>query len=83
MKSILNAGLPVASSCNGDGVCSKCKMTVTEEPPFADGTALEKPLSPPGEIERFLLTKFKLKSPLRISCQVQVTCDISVETTYW
>ncbi len=30
MKSLLEAGLPVASSCDGDGVCAKCRIQIVE-----------------------------------------------------
>lgn len=31
MKLLLDNGIPVASSCNGDGVCLKCTLTVNDE----------------------------------------------------
>lgn len=74
MQNVLEHGLPVASSCNGDGVCAKCKMIVTKG---------EQNLSPENEIEQFLKTKFKLAKNVRISCQVYIKGDVEIDTTYW
>lgn len=74
MKALLAGGVPVASSCHGDGVCAKCKMFV-EGAPGSTSAA--------GDLENFLIEKFQLKPGQRISCQVQVTGDIEVRTTYW
>ena len=66
--------IPVASSCQGDGVCGKCKVQVYSN---------EKMLSPPNETEVFLCERDKLKSNERISCQTQVLKDVLIDTTYW
>lgn len=74
MKALLVGGIPVASSCHGDGVCAKCKMFVEGAPGSTSAV---------GDLEQFLIEKFQLKPGQRISCQVQVTGDIKVGTTYW
>lgn len=74
MKALLAAETPVASSCNGDGVCAKCRLTIT-----AGATNL----SVANEIEKFLKEKYQLKSNQRISCQVSVLGDIEVDASYW
>lgn len=74
MKSLLAAGLPVASSCNGDGICGKCKIEVR-------APALH--TNSPNEVELILRDKFNLRAPTRISCQVAVLGDISVDAAYW
>lgn len=74
MKSLLDAGLPVASSCNAEGVCGKCRIEVV--------TGLEN-LSAKQELELFLIEKYQLKNNERISCQCQVLGDVSVQTKYW
>lgn len=74
MKALLEAGIPVASSCDGDGVCGKCRMQVI------DGAAN---LSQPTELELFLHERHKLKANERISCQSQVLGDIKINATYW
>lgn len=74
MKSLLEAEVPVASSCNSDGVCGKCKMQIT---------AGAENLSQPNETEVFLKDKYQLKADQRISCQTFVLGDVEVDTGYW
>ncbi len=74
MKALLDAGIPVASSCSGDGVCAKCKIITVE--------GLDQ-LSPENETEQFLKMKHKLATNIRISCQTFVHGDITIDTSYW
>lgn len=74
MKSLLDADLPVASSCDGEGVCAKCKIKVL--------SGNEK-LKSPNEVEAFLIESNNISKEFRISCQVSVCNDISVDATYW
>lgn len=74
MESLLSSGHPVASSCHGDGVCAKCKITVVSG---GDNLSKENPT------EEFLREKHKLSDNVRISCQVEVNGDIVVDATYW
>ncbi|MGZ3768789.1 MAG: 2Fe-2S iron-sulfur cluster-binding protein [Bdellovibrio sp.] len=74
MEALLEAGVPVASSCNGDGVCAKCKIIVVEG---------KNNLSKENETEIFLKQKFSLSADQRISCQTKVTGDITIDATYW
>lgn len=74
MESLLSAGHPVASSCHGDGVCAKCKITVVSG---------ETNLSVENPTEQFLKEKHQLPRNVRISCQVQINGDVVVDATYW
>ncbi len=74
MQALLKRGMPVASSCHGDGVCGKCRMEV-----LAGGENL----SPPTERELFLKERFHIPANIRISCQTQVYGDATLTTTYW
>ncbi len=74
MKTLLEAGLPVASSCDGEGVCAKCKIIVVEG---------SENLSQENETERFLKQKHGIAPDVRISCQTQIRGDITVDATYW
>ncbi len=74
MQSLLAANLPVASSCNGDGVCAKCKIEIVEG---------MNNLNAPNEVELFLKEKNKIESQFRISCQTQVFGDIKIDAGYW
>lgn len=74
MSALLDAGIPVASSCNADGVCAKCKIVVLEG---------RENLSAENKVETFLKEKFSFDSGLRISCQTQVNGDITIDAAYW
>ncbi|WP_413289101.1 2Fe-2S iron-sulfur cluster-binding protein [Bdellovibrio sp. HCB337] len=74
MKSLLAAGLPVASSCNSDGVCAKCGIRIIE--------GMEH-LSEPNSTELFLKEKNNIRKEFRISCQTQVLGDILIDAGYW
>jgi 2Fe-2S ferredoxin len=71
MNSLLEAGLPVASSCHGDGICSMCRMKI-------DGA-----VDSPTDFESETLRRNKCAEGERLSCQVAVTADITVSTKYW
>ena len=74
MQSLLAAGVPVASSCNGDGVCSKCRVKVIEG---------QKNLSEINDTELILIDQNSLGKEIRISCQVEVLGDVTVDANYW
>lgn len=74
MDGLLRNEVPVASSCHGDGICAKCRVTVT---------AGAENLSTPNDTELFLKEKFKLTGHQRISCQTVVYGPVEVDTTYW
>jgi 2Fe-2S ferredoxin len=74
MKALLDADLPVASSCDGDGVCAKCRIQIL---------AGAENLSAPNDTEEFLKESKNVEKGVRISCQVQVLGDITVHASYW
>ena len=74
MQALLDGGLPVASSCRGDGVCAKCRIQIF------DG---QSNLSPENETESFLRERHGIPKSERVSCQVQVQGDVTVDTPYW
>lgn len=74
MRSLLEAGVPVASSCNADGVCAKCGIRIIQ--------GMEN-LSPANQTELFLKEKNNISVDIRISCQTQVWGDIVVDADYW
>lgn len=74
MKSLLAAGLPVASSCNSEGVCAKCGIRIIEGMEY---------LSKPNATELFLKEKNNIRSDFRISCQTLVFGDILIDASYW
>lgn len=74
MKELLAANIPVASSCHGDGVCCKCKITIIE--------GLEN-LSLENSTEKYLKERNSLANHQRVSCQTTVLGDITIDTGYW
>lgn len=74
MDCLLKAGVPVASSCNGDGVCAKCKINIISG---------SENLSSENETETFLKEKNNIPKDQRISCQTNVYGDITIDTAYW
>jgi len=66
------AGVPLANSCGGVGVCARCKVRVVS------GT---ENLSPPTSIEVRFSRGFGEGD--RMACQAVVTGDCTVTTTYW
>ncbi|MCB9073274.1 MAG: (2Fe-2S)-binding protein [Bdellovibrionaceae bacterium] len=66
------SGVPIASSCSGDGVCGKCVVQV-----------MHGQLEAIGPLEQELKTKYSLADNERISCQCLVKSDLTITTTYW
>ncbi len=75
MEALLKIGLPVASSCRGDGVCTKCRLRVRELEPAAVSRATD--------FERGLLDRIAADDDERISCQTEVFGPIEVDADYW
>lgn len=74
MQSLLGVGIPVASSCYGDGVCGKCRLEIVKG---------RENLSKPETIELIVQDRLSLPKGTRVGCQVQVNGDVTVDATYW
>ena len=74
MQSLLAKDRPVASSCYGRGICSKCRIQVVE--------GMEN-LNPESDLEKELKAKHNIPEDHRISCQCSVNGDVKVDTGYW
>lgn len=74
MQALLAAGIPVASSCAGKAVCAKCKLAILNG---------QDNLSEPNEDELFLKEQVSLSASERISCQVRVFGDVTIDASYW
>lgn len=70
MDVLMQAGLPVASSCLGEGICSKCAVELN-------------PQSQASGLEIKTLEKNKQSLNLRLCCQVFIDSDLTVRATYW
>lgn len=75
MEGLLKIGLPVASSCRGDGVCTKCRLHVR---PLEENA-----VSPVSDFEQGLLDRIMAEDDERISCQTEVHGPIEVDADYW
>jgi 2Fe-2S ferredoxin len=74
MNAIIQADLPIGSSCGGEGICAKCFVKVLKNP---------ENLSKMNPIEKKLIEREKLGPGIRISCQTKVLGDVTLTTGYW
>lgn len=74
MKALDDAGIPVASSCGGQGVCTKCLVKVIEG---------KENLSAKNDLENDMQEIHEFDRNQRMSCQVEVNGDIQIDTDYW
>lgn len=75
MSCLIAAGIPVASSCGGDGVCGKCRVRILSHP--------ENIVSHKEQLKRSSTQTFQLKDDERLSCQSLVQGDITIAASYW
>ncbi len=74
MRALRQAGVPVASSCGGDGVCAKCRVHVI---------AGAKNLTTASPLELRLQERHGFGPTERVSCLARVRGDIAVDAEYW
>jgi ferredoxin, 2Fe-2S len=74
MSAILQADLPIGSSCGAAGICARCFVKVIE--------GMEN-LSKPNANERRLLEREKFGENIRISCLTKVLGPVKITTSYW
>lgn len=70
MDALIKAHLPVASSCLGEGICSKCVVDIAPQGELND-------------LEKLTLARNKIQLTKRLSCQVFITEHLTVKTSYW
>lgn len=73
MKHLLEQNIQVASSCQGDGICGKCKMEVLPQ----------SVLPPLSSLESKTLQKNGGIRDERLSCQLYLDQNVTLRTTYW
>lgn len=73
-KTFKNQEIPIASSCNGQGICGKCIVLVLQS---------QVPLPPEGHYETELKKRMGINPKYRLSCQLEVQGDMKIKTTYW
>tara|TARA_B110001454_G_C12723312_1_gene436605 strand:- start:23722 stop:24027 length:306 start_codon:yes stop_codon:yes gene_type:complete len=74
MTLLLEANRPVASSCKGDGICSKCRITILEGHSHLSGQT---------DLEAKTKVKNKVDEHERLSCQAHLLGDVVIDTSYW
>jgi 2Fe-2S ferredoxin len=74
MDALTEAGIPVASSCGGNGVCNKCLVKILEG---------RENLSPETDLELDMRDIHGFEKNQRMSCQTHVLGDIKIDTDYW
>jgi len=68
---VRSLGLPLAASCDAEGVCGKCALSVRG------------PVDPPGAVEVDTLREQGCSPGTRLSCCVRVREDLEVRASYW
>ena len=66
--------IPIGQSCDGDGICGWCRVTVLE--------GAER-LAPPTDLEKKLMQEKGFAQNERAACLAKVQGDVAVTTTYW
>lgn len=74
MEALTEAEIPVASSCGGNGVCTKCLVKVIEG---------RENLSPENDLEQDMRDIHGYERNQRMSCQAHVRGDIKIDADYW
>lgn len=74
MKVLDEAGIPVASSCGGQGVCTKCLVKVLEG---------KENLSRESDLEHDMRDIHEFEKAQRMSCQTTIQGNIKIDTEYW
>lgn len=66
--------IPIGSSCGGDGICDKCRVTIM------DG---KNNLSEMNEAELRLRNEHSFEHDERVACQTKIHGDVMITTGYW
>lgn len=74
MTLLLEAKIPVASSCQGDGICSKCRIHIMQG---HDNLSLE------NDLEIITKKKNNVTRADRLSCQTYLLGNVTIDTNYW
>jgi 2Fe-2S ferredoxin len=70
----LELGLPLAQSCEGEGICGRCGVRVLRGVEF---------LNPEGKPERARKRANRLDASLRLACLTTVRGPVVLTTDYW
>ncbi len=70
----LEGGMPLASSCGGEGVCRACRVRVI------DGA---EHLTQPDPLERAAAQKDGFRADERLACLARIQGPVVITTSYW
>lgn len=74
LKAALDAGVPLASSCEGTGVCRACRVLVLQG---------EENLSPPDDREIRAADELSFDPNERLACLARIRGPVRITTRYW
>jgi ferredoxin, 2Fe-2S len=74
MSALQQACVPVASSCLGKGICSKCALQIVKG---------SENLSKQTDFESTFKQRNLIGDDCRLSCQAFVFGDITIDAKYW
>jgi 2Fe-2S ferredoxin len=74
IDAVREAGLPIARSCGGEGLCGRCGVRIL------DGGAT---VAAEDRDEVHAKERNRVDPDLRLACRVQVRADLAVAAPYW
>lgn len=74
LEAALQAGLPVARACGGEGLCGRCGLRILEG---AGG------LSPESAEEAEARRRNRVPEGLRLACRTRAHAAVTATATYW
>jgi 2Fe-2S ferredoxin len=74
IDAVREAGLPIARSCGGEGLCGRCGVRILD-----GGAAVA--AEAPDEVQA--KERNRIAPDLRLACRVQVHADLTVAASYW
>jgi ferredoxin, 2Fe-2S len=74
LEAAREAGLPVAQTCTGEGICARCGMQIVEG---GEDLAAESPRETDAKARN------RIEGRLRLSCLLLADRDLTVTAPYW
>ncbi|HIL01518.1 MAG TPA: 2Fe-2S iron-sulfur cluster binding domain-containing protein [Myxococcales bacterium] len=74
LEAAREAGLPVAQTCTGEGICARCGMQIVEG---GEDLAAESPREADAKARN------RIEGQLRLSCLLLADRDLTVTAPYW
>ena len=78
--------IPIASSCDGDGICTKCFVFIKFHDQNLNLSYEDKNFKnkyPELEFEIQQKVKNKIPNSARLSCMINIKSDLTITTNYW